>query len=270
MKNAADILATIIARKAEELIERKVAKPLSLLQAQVADMADQPRGFAEALQAKRVQGQPGIIAEIKKASPSKGVLRADFQPAQIAMAYAEYGAACLSVLTDRDFFQGDEVYLQQARAACTLPVLRKDFMIDPYQIYESRSMGADCILLIAAVLDDKRLIEMSALAQSLDMGVLLEVHDADELQRALSIPDCLLGINNRNLRTFETSLQTTLDLLPSIPVDRVVVTESGIQDVADIQRMQAHEVHAFLIGEVCMRAAHPGHKLQEFMQCKRG
>ena len=270
IKNTPDILQTIMARKAEEVVERAAALPFAVLQTQVANITEQPRGFAQALQAKVAQGRPGIIAEIKQASPSKGLLRADFQPAQLAEDYAAQGAACLSVLTDRDFFQGDERYMQQARAACTLPVLRKDFMIEPYQIYESRLMGADCILLIAACLNDTQLIEMSALAQKLGMDVLLEVHDAEELQRALIIPDCILGINNRNLRTFETSLQTTLDLLPNIPAGRIVVTESGIQGVADIQLMQAHEVQAFLIGELCMRAEHPGQKLQELMQCKRG
>ena len=266
MNNAPDILQKILVRKAMEVVERTAVLPLSALQTQVAKITEQPRGFAQALAAKRAQGKPGIIAEIKQASPSKGLLRADFQPAQIAAEYAAHGAACLSVLTDRDFFQGDDIYLQQARAACTLPVLRKDFMVDLYQIYEARLLGADCILLIAACLDDTQLLDMNALAQDLGMGVLLEVHDADELQRALQIPGCILGINNRNLRTFVTRLETTLDLLPNIPAERMVVTESGIQDVVDIQRMQAQGVQAFLIGEACMRAEHPGKKLEEFMQ----
>jgi indole-3-glycerol phosphate synthase len=269
-KNTPDILQKILIRKAIEVAERKAKCSVATLQARLANVTEQPRGFAQALQAKHKRGKPGIIAEIKKASPSKGLLRADFQPAEIAMDYAAHGAACLSVLTDRDFFQGEDIYLQQARAACALPVLRKDFMIDPYQVYEARMLGADCILLIAACLDNAQLLELNALAQDLGMDVLLEVHDAEELHRALCIPGCLLGINNRNLRTFSTSLQTTLELLPDIPDGRMIVTESGIQNAVDIQQMQAHGVQAFLIGEVCMRAEHPGQKLQELLGCKHG
>ena len=202
-----------------------------------------------------------VIAEVKKASPSKGVLRADFIPADIAQSYAEHGAACLSVLTDRDFFQGSPDYLKQARASCDLPVLRKDFMIDAYQVYEARAMGADAILLIAACLDDAQMADMEAVARSLDMAVLVEVHDRAELDRALKLKTRLVGINNRNLKTFEVSLQSTLDLLPCVPADRLLVTESGIQTVEDVKRMREAKVHAFLVGEAFMRAAEPGEAL---------
>ena len=265
MKNTPDILRDIMARKRVEVAECDARVPLAELRAQLADQPDQPRGFARTLDTCYAQGVPGVIAEIKKASPSKGVLREQFVPAEIAADYAAHGAACLSVLTDRDFFQGDPAYLQQARAACTLPVLRKDFMLSPYQGVESRVLGADCILLIAACLEDAELAELSALAHELGLDVLLEVHDAVELQRALAVPDCVLGINNRNLRTFVTDLNTTLDLLPLIPDGRRVVTESGIHSAADIQRMQAQGVNTFLIGEACMRAAQPGLALQELL-----
>jgi len=208
-------------------------------------------------------GQAAVIAEIKKASPSKGVLRADFIPADIAQSYAEHGAACLSVLTDRQFFQGEPDFLKQARASCQLPVLRKDFMIDPYQIYESRAMGADCILLIAACLDDAQMADLEAIARSLDMAVLVEVHDAPELARALKLKTPLVGINNRNLRTFEVSLQTTLDMMKDVPADRLLVTESGILGRADVLRMREAGVHAFLVGEAFMRAPDPGVALAE-------
>lgn len=266
MHRTPDILRRIMARKRAEVAESEAGLPLARLRARLAAQSDQPRGFARALETCYAQGVPGVIAELKKASPSKGVLRKHFVPAQIAADYAAQGAACLSVLTDRDFFQGNPAYLQQARAACTLPVLRKDFIIAPYQVVESRTLGADCILLIAACLDDTALSELSALAHELGLDVLLEVHDAAELQRALTVPDCILGINNRNLRTFATDLNTTLDLLPMIPDGRWVVTESGLHTPDDIRRMQAQGVNTFLIGEACMRAEQPGQALQELLQ----
>jgi indole-3-glycerol phosphate synthase len=213
------------------------------------------------MRAKIAAGQAAVIAEVKKASPSKGVLRADFVPADIAQSYAEHGAACLSVLTDRQFFQGEPDFLKQARASCQLPVLRKDFMVDPYQIYESRAMGADCILLIAACLDDAQMADLEAIALALDMSVLVEVHDAPELERALKLKTPLLGINNRNLRTFEVSLDTTLALKKNVPTDKLLVTESGILSAADVQRMRGEGVHAFLVGEAFMRAPDPGEAL---------
>jgi indole-3-glycerol phosphate synthase len=213
------------------------------------------------MRAKIAAGLPAVIAEVKKASPSKGVLRADFIPADIAQSYAEHGAACLSVLTDQQFFQGSIDYLKQARASCDLPVLRKDFMVDPYQVYEARAMGADCILLIAACLDDAQMQSLEALAMSLDMAVLVEVHDGAELQRALQLKTPLLGINNRNLKTFEVSLDTTLGLLKDVPAGYLLVTESGISTVADVQRMRSAGVQAFLVGEVFMRADEPGQAL---------
>jgi indole-3-glycerol phosphate synthase len=213
------------------------------------------------MRAKIAAGQAAVIAEIKKASPSKGVLRAEFIPADIAQSYAEHGAACLSVLTDKQFFQGSVDFLKQARASCDLPVLRKDFMIDAYQVYEARAMGADAILLIAACLDDAQMADMEAVARSLDMAVLVEVHDRAELDRALKLKTRLVGINNRNLKTFEVSLQSTLDLLPCVPADRLLVTESGIQTVEDVKRMREAKVHAFLVGEAFMRAAEPGEAL---------
>lgn len=262
MSNPPDILQRIVERKAEEVAQRCQQLPLSMLQAQLAE-ADPPRGFVEAMRRRLAAGQAAVIAEVKKASPSKGVIRADFDPAQIARSYARGGAACLSVLTDIDFFQGADAYLQQARAACELPVLRKDFIIDPYQVYEARVLGADCILLIAAVLDDAQLRQLAELATRLNMDVLVEVHDAEELARSLPLNLPLVGINNRNLRTFETSLHTTLDLLAAIPEGRIVVTESGIHTAEDVALMRQHAVHSFLVGEAFMRADEPGEKLAE-------
>ena len=256
------ILDTILARKHAEVAERAARLPLADLQARLTS-APPVRGFADALAARIASGQPGVIAEVKKASPSKGVIRADFDPAAIARSYAAAGAACLSVLTDIDFFQGSDTYLQQARAACGLPVLRKDFVIDPYQIYEARVLGADCVLLIAAALDDTRLSEFAFLAAELGMDVLVEVHDLDELERALPVPARLLGINNRNLKTFEVSLQTTLDLKAAVPADRLLVTESGILTRADVACLREAGVHAFLVGEAFMRQPDPGAALQE-------
>ncbi|OGI57048.1 MAG: indole-3-glycerol-phosphate synthase, partial [Candidatus Muproteobacteria bacterium RBG_19FT_COMBO_61_10] len=221
------------------------------------------RGFAGAIGQRLKAGRAAVIAEIKKASPSKGLLRADFHPAEIAASYERGGATCLSVLTDVDFFQGADEYLQQARAACALPVLRKDFMLDPYQVYEARVLGADCILLIVAILGDTQMQELAGHARDIGMDVLVEVHDAQELARALPLNTPLIGINNRDLRTFETRLETTLDLLSQIPADRIVITESGIHTPADVARMRAHGVHAFLVGEAFMRADDPGAKLAE-------
>ncbi len=255
-----DILQRILARKVDEIAERSLRVPLADLVARCADMA-QTRGFAVALEAKIDGGQPAVIAEIKKASPSQGVIRADFDPAAIARSYAVAGAACLSVLTDADFFQGSEAYLADARAACTLPVLRKDFTIDAYQVYEARAMGADCILLIVAALDDSTLLELALLAADLDLDVLVEVHDEAELERALDVPAPLIGINNRNLRTFATSLDTTLCLRDRVGQDRLLVTESGIRTPDDVARMRASGIDAFLVGEAFMRAANPGAEL---------
>jgi indole-3-glycerol phosphate synthase len=242
--------------------ERRARLPLDDLRTRLRDLAP-PRGFAAALRRRIDAGRAAVIAEVKKASPSRGVLRADFRPADIATSYAAGGAACLSVLTDRDFFQGDDEYLRQARAACTLPVLRKDFVIDAYQVYESRLLGADCILLIVAALGDARLSEFAGLAAQLELDVLVEVHDADELARALALNVPLVGVNNRDLRSFDIRLETTLDLLPAIPPDRVVVTESGIHTVQDVQRLRAHGVNAFLVGEAFMRAPDPGAELRK-------
>ncbi|WP_114417466.1 indole-3-glycerol phosphate synthase TrpC [Marinospirillum perlucidum] len=256
------ILKKIVARKYEEVAERQHQVSLEKLREQ-ALQASAPRGFSQALWNRANQGQPAIIAEIKKASPSKGVLREDFIPAEIAQRYQEAGAACLSVLTDRDFFQGHEDYLQAARAACELPVIRKDFIVDPYQVYEARAIGADCILLIAACLDDQQLAELNLLAQELGMDVLIEVHDREELHRALKLPNRLLGINNRNLHTFEVSLEHTWELLSEIPDDRLVITESGILNQEDVKAMQAKSVNAFLVGEAFMRAEDPGQALHQ-------
>ena len=257
-----DILNTILARKAEEIAERSARTPLAELIARVED-ASPVRGFAAALHERIVTGDAAVIAEIKKASPSKGVIRADFRPGEIAMSYEFGGAACLSVLTDVDFFQGADAYLQQAREACTLPVLRKDFTIDPYQVYEARVLGADCILLIVAALDDAQLVELSGLAMQLDMDVLVEVHDIDELERALQVPVPLIGINNRNLRTFEVSLENTLAMKEAVPKDRLLVTESGIVVADDVATMRAAGVNAFLVGETFMRADEPGEALRQ-------
>ena len=256
-----DILKKILARKIEEVRERSALVSLRELSARAAD-APAARGFLAALEAKIDAGSAGVIAEVKKASPSKGVMRPDFRPDEIACSYAAGGAACLSVLTEVDFFQGADEYLRAARAACTLPVLRKDFTIDPYQIYEARTLGADCILLIVAALGDAALLEFTALAHELGMDVLIEAHDGDELERALATPAQLVGINNRDLRTFETSLDTTLNLRTRVPADRLLVTESGIATRADVARMRAHGVHAFLVGETFMRADDPGAELR--------
>ncbi|MBE7366800.1 indole-3-glycerol phosphate synthase TrpC [Ramlibacter pallidus] len=257
-----DILDQINAVKREEVAAAKKKKSLEAVREDAFGRV-LTRDFEGALRAKVAAGRAAVIAEVKKASPSKGVLREDFIPADIAQSYAENGAACLSVLTDRQFFQGSADFLKQARASCDLPVLRKDFIIDPYQVYESRVMGADCILLIAASLSDAQMAELEAVARSLDMAVLVEVHDGPELQRALKLRTRLVGINNRNLRTFEVSLDTTLGLLGDVPADRLLVTESGILQRADVQRMRAAGVHAFLVGEAFMRAADPGAALAE-------
>jgi indole-3-glycerol phosphate synthase len=255
-----DILNKILAVKAQEVAaDRKRVSEAELLQA--AKARHDIRGFAQAIEQKIEAGLPGVIAEVKKASPSKGILRESFQPAEIAVSYASHGAACLSVLTDVQFFQGADEYLRQARAACALPVLRKDFMVDPYQIIAARAMGADCILLIVSALSATQLGEFEACAFELGMDVLVEVHDAQELEIALDLNTSLLGINNRNLRTFETSLQTTIDLLARIPADKRVVTESGILQPADVKKMRDHDVHAFLVGEAFMRAPDPGVEL---------
>ena len=256
-----DILHAILRRKAEEVAARNAVLPLRELAARGRDVPP-VRGFANAVAARIADGHPAVIAEIKKASPSKGVIRADFDPAAIARSYENGGAACLSVLTDADFFQGSDACLQQARAACALPVLRKDFLIDAYQVHEARVLGADCILLIVAALEDARLVELCGLAMDLGMDVLVEVHDIDELERALQVPAALLGINNRNLRTFEVSLDTTLDLRDATPRDRILVTESGIVAPADVARMRGAGVEAFLVGEAFMRERDPGAALR--------
>jgi indole-3-glycerol phosphate synthase len=260
-----DILKKILAVKTQEVAAAKLLKPLPSLREE-AGHAGATRDFTGAIRGKIASGLPAVIAEIKKASPSKGVLRADFQPAEIAASYAKHGAACLSVLTDEQFFQGSVTYLQQARAACALPVLRKDFMVDSYQIYQARAMGADAILLIAAALSLEQMRDFEALAHSLQMAVLVEVHDAAELDLALQLTTPLIGINNRNLRTFEVSLQNTLALLPRIPQDRIVVTESGIFTQQDVALMRGHDVHAFLVGEAFMRAAEPGVELARLFE----
>jgi indole-3-glycerol phosphate synthase len=261
-----DILNRIVAVKREEVAAASKKVPLAAMRAD-AESRVLTRDFVGALRRKIAVGQAAVIAEIKKASPSKGVLRQDFIPADIAQSYAQgdgrISAACLSVLTDRQFFQGRPDYLKQARASCDLPVLRKDFMIDPYQIYESRAMGADCILLIAACLDDAQLRDLEAIALGLDMAVLVEVHDEAELERALRLKTPLVGINNRNLRTFEVTLETTLALRERVPPERLLVTESGILSRADVQRMRQAGVHAFLVGEAFMRAPEPGRALAE-------
>jgi indole-3-glycerol phosphate synthase len=257
-----DILEKILRVKREEVAAAKRLLPLGALQAE-ARALEKPRDFVGALRDKISKGIPAVIAEIKKASPSKGVLRPQFDPVAIARSYAQYGAACLSVLTDRQFFQGSPDYLVQARASCALPVLRKDFVIDPYQVYEARAMGADCILLIVAALDDARLVELEGVASALGMSVLVEVHDSKECERALQLRTPLLGINNRNLRTFETRLEITLEMLGQIPETKLVVTESGILGAADATRMRAGGVGAFLVGEAFMRATDPGKALAE-------
>lgn len=261
-----DVLARILARKREEVDERRSRVPLAELESRIAD-APPVRGFADALKARIARGEAAVIAEAKKASPSKGVIRADFDPASIARSYEAGGAACLSVLTDVDFFQGADDYLVAAREACSLPVLRKDFVVDEYQLHEARALGADCVLLIAAALDDARLAAFAALAAELGLDALAEVHDAVELERVLRLPSVgghvpLVGVNNRDLRTFDVSLDATLALKDRVPVDRVLVTESGIATPADVARMREAGVSAFLVGEAFMREAEPGAALQ--------
>jgi len=261
MQDTPTVLKKIIARKYEEVAQRRQHTSESEWLARAAQ-ADVPRGFANALRQRLVRGEAAVIAEAKKASPSKGVIREHFDPAAIARSYQKGGAACLSVLTDKDFFQGSEDYLQQARAACTLPVIRKDFLIDTYQVAEARAIGADCILLIVSALDDPQMHELAACAESLGMDVLVEVHDRNELDRALKLATPLVGINNRNLHTFEVSLDTTYGLLSAIPEDRIVVTESGIFTRNDVHAMQEKGVNAFLVGEAFMRADEPGEELK--------
>ena len=260
MSGTPDILKKILHRKAEEVAERSARLDIETVREQAEAVPD-GRGFAEAMKHRIAAGKPAVIAEVKKASPSKGMIREDFRPAEIAGSYERGGAACLSVLTDIDFFQGADEYLREARAACALPVLRKDFIIEAYQVYEARAMGADCILLIVAALTDARMRELCELALRLGMDVLVEVHDRDELERALVLPIPLIGINNRDLRTFETHLQTTLGLLARIPEDRLVVTESGIHTPEDVALMREDGVNAFLVGEAFMRANDPGERL---------
>ena len=255
------ILQNIIARKHEEVAERSQRVTLAELEMQ-AKGADPVRGFAAALQRRAAARQPAVIAEVKKASPSKGVLREDFVPAEIAASYQQGGAACLSVLTDVDFFQGHDDFLVQARAACNLPVIRKDFLVDPYQVVEARAMGADCVLLIVSALDDSQLHELDATAREQGLDVLVEVHDAAELDRALALSTPLIGINNRNLHTFEVTLDTTLELISRVPAGRMLITESGILNRADVELMLAHQVYGFLVGEAFMRAADPGKELK--------
>lgn len=255
------ILENIVARKYNEVKENRGKISLEELQ-RLAASADAPRGFAQALRGRAAVGKPAVIAEIKKASPSKGVIRENFKPAEIAASYQQGGAACLSVLTDIDYFQGSPEYLKQARAACDLPVIRKDFLIDPYQVVEARAMAADCILLIVASLEDGQMAELNAAAVELGMDVLVEVHDAAELDRALRLDTPLVGVNNRNLHSFEVSLNTTLELLPQIPADRLAVTESGILTRADVELMLDNRVYSFLVGEAFMRVEDPGAELQ--------
>ena len=260
-----DILKKIVARKQEEIAESTKRLPIEKM-IELANSADTPRGFFNSLNRKVKERQSGIIAEIKKASPSKGVLRKNFEPVEIAKSYEDGGASCLSILTDRDFFQGDPLYLIKARAAVSLPVIRKDFIIKPYQVYESRAMGADCILLIVSYLEDNEIKYLSDLALSLNMDVLVETHDLNELRRALELDLPMIGINNRNLRNFEVSLQTTIDLLSEISGDKLVITESGIASKADIELMHNNDVFGFLIGEAFMKHSNPGQKLKEFFE----
>jgi indole-3-glycerol phosphate synthase len=260
-----DILKKILDTKQKEISAAVTATPLAEVR-RAAETAAAPQDFTAAIRARAEKGRPAVIAEIKKASPSKGVIRADFRPAEIAASYEKGGAACLSVLTDKQYFQGSPEYLQQARAACSLPVLRKDFMIDPYQVYEARAMGADCILLIVAALALSQMQELEAIAHELGMAVLVESHDGNELDLALQLKTPLIGINNRNLRTFDVSLDTTLGLLPQIPQDRIVITESGIFTADDVALMQDHGVNAFLVGEAFMRQPDPGMELAKVFQ----
>ena len=263
--NTPDILQKIINRKAEVIEARRARLPLEELMS-MAKSAPPPRDFVEALLERIELNQAAVIAEIKKASPSKGVIRENFNPVEIAKSYAKSSAACLSVVTEEDFFQGSDDYLKQARDACSLPVLRKDFVIDPYQVYESRLIGADCILLIVAALGDGQLNELCGLAHNLEMDVLIEVHDEPELERAVRVPNKMIGINNRNLHTFETSLNTTLSMLDKIPPDSLLISESGIQTPEDVKMMREHGVKAFLIGEAFMTADDPGAKLKELFR----
>ncbi len=260
-----DILKRILARKHEVIAERRAGESEASVAARARE-APAARGFRQALQSAIEAGGAGIIAEIKKASPSKGVLREPFEPEVIARSYAANGASCLSVLTDTDFFQGADAHLQQARAACELPVLRKDFLVDAYQIYEARALGADCVLLIVAALADGELTELAALARELGMDVLVEVHDEQELTRARALTPDLVGINNRDLRTFQTATATTLELRHQVPGGALLVTESGIQTAGDVARMRANDVHAFLVGEACMTVPEPGDKLRELFR----
>ncbi len=262
MSKIPTVLEKIVTRKFEEIAERSSQVTVDELKARIAEQSA-PRGFVAALDKKIAEGQAAVIAEVKKASPSKGVIRENFYPAEIATSYEKGGAACLSVLTDKDFFQGHEDYLIEARQACRLPVIRKDFIVDEYQVYEARAIGADCILLIVACLEFERLEQLNTLAYELGMDVLVEVHDAEELQDALKLPNRLIGINNRNLHNFSTSLDTTFSLLNQIDDSRLVVTESGIHTVDDVLAMRGHSVHAFLVGEAFMRADNPGVKLLE-------
>jgi len=262
MSEAPDILQRIVRHKTAELAERVERRSLQQLSREV-EAAAPVRPFREALQREVGQGRAGVIAEIKKASPSKGILREAFDPGEIARSYRQGGATCLSVLTDEAFFQGSPEHLQAAREACDLPVLRKDFVIDPYQVYEARVLGADCILLIVAVLGDPSLREFTGLARELGMDVLVEVHDRSELERALGLEAPLIGINNRDLRSFETRLETTLELVADVPDGHLVVSESGIHTSADVQRLRSHEVNAFLVGEAFMRSQDPGQRLAE-------
>ena len=259
-----DILEKILATKRQEVVAAKAIKSQAMVEAEAKVSVEQlpARDFVGAVRARIVAGRAAVIAEIKKASPSKGVIRADFRPAEIAASYARHGAVCLSVLTDRNYFQGAPEYLVAARSACELPVLRKDFLVDPYQVYEARAMGADCILLIVGALTLAEMQEMEAIATGLGMGVLVESHDGEELAQALQLKTPLIGINNRDLRSFEVSLDTTIGLLPRIPAGRIVVTESGILVPADVARMRGHAVDAFLVGEAFMRAENPGVALE--------
>lgn len=262
MSNTPDILLKILDRKQEEISERSERISLAELEAQLA-ASPRPRGFVASMQHAIDEGRAAVIAEAKKASPSKGVMRENFDVVQIANSYQAGGASCMSVLTDEDFFQGSDDYLRAARNACDLPLIRKDFIVDPYQVYEARVMGADCILLIVAALEDVQMAELAQLANKLDLDVLIEVHDGEELERSLKLDQTLVGINNRNLRTFETTLDTTLGLLGDIPADRIVVTESGIHTAEDVKLMRDHQVNAFLVGEAFMREAEPGEKLRQ-------
>ena len=262
MAKVSTILHKILARKREEVAARRPRNSLASLEQRIAEQTA-VRGFAAAIAARVAAGQAAVIAEVKKASPSKGVIREDFRPAQIAASYQRGGAACLSVLTDVDFFQGSDAYLQQARAACELPVLRKDFTVDPYQVIEARAIGADAVLLIVAALEQEQMRELAHTAAEVGVDVLVEVHDRAELERALELETPLIGINNRDLHSFETRLETTLELLPYIPADRQVVTESGIHTAEDVALMRNHQVHGFLVGEAFMRAQEPGEKLRE-------